>query len=149
LGQPGSDPTQSVPAPSDHATGRTASAVPSNGPDNGYGAEAVTLPPSTMMPPLAASCEHWPTVPGYEIRGELGRGRMGVVYLAEQTQLHRLVALKMILHAGHASAADVDRFRTEAEAVARLQHPHIVQIHEIGEADGCPFFSLEYCSGGS
>ena len=55
----------------------------------------------------------------------------------------------MILAGGHASGSELDRFRTEAEAIARLQHPHIVQIHEIGEYDGLPYFSLEFCAGGS
>src|SRR5262249_13030459 len=59
------------------------------------------------------------------------------------------VALKMILAGGHASLEQLDRFRSEAEAVARLQHPNIVQIYEIGEQDGLPFFSLEYVDGGS
>ena len=54
----------------------------------------------------------------------------------------------MILGGGHASAADLQRFRTEAEAIARLQHPNIVQIHEVGEHAGLPFFSLEFCAGG-
>jgi serine/threonine-protein kinase len=74
---------------------------------------------------------------------------MGVVYKARQRQLLRTVALKMILSGGHAGAADLARFRTEAEAIARLQHPNIVQIHEVGEHGGLPFFSLEFCGGGS
>jgi serine/threonine-protein kinase len=88
-------------------------------------------------------------IPGYEVVGELGRGGMGVVYKARQTRLNRLVALKMVLAGAHAGSAERQRFLTEAEAVARLQHPNIVQIHEIGEADGHPFFSLEFCPGGS
>ncbi len=90
-----------------------------------------------------------PTVKGYEILGELGRGGMGVVYKAKQLGLNRLVALKMILSGEHAGTAEMARFRAEAEAVARLQHTNIVQIYEIGEQDGRPFFSLEYVDGGS
>jgi WD40 repeat protein len=74
---------------------------------------------------------------------------MGVVYKARQTQLGRMVALKMILSGGMAGEEELARFRTEAEAIARLQHANIVQIHEVGEHDGRPFFSLEFCSGGS
>jgi hypothetical protein len=74
---------------------------------------------------------------------------MGVVYKARQATLNRLVALKMILAGAHADEQQRTRFRVEAEAVARLQHAHIVQIHEIGETDGCPFFSLEFVEGGS
>jgi hypothetical protein len=90
-----------------------------------------------------------PTIPGYEILEELGRGGMGVVYKASHMQLQRLVALKMILAGGHAGSADRARFRTEAEAIARLQHPNIVQVHELGEHEGKPYFSLEFCDGGS
>jgi formylglycine-generating enzyme required for sulfatase activity len=90
-----------------------------------------------------------PKVPGHEILGVLGRGGMGIVYRARQVALDRLVALKMILQADHAGTEERDRFRTEAEAVARLQHPNIVQIHEVGEHAGLPYYSLEYCAGGS
>src|SRR5947209_4141316 len=75
-------------------------------------------------------------LPGYEILGELGRGAMGVVYKARQIALNRLVAIKMILNAQQAGREGRARFRLEAEAVARLQHPNIVQIYEIGEHDG-------------
>jgi WD40 repeat protein/tRNA A-37 threonylcarbamoyl transferase component Bud32 len=88
-------------------------------------------------------------VPGYEVIAELGRGGMGVVYQARQTKLNRLVALKMVLHGSHASSADLLRFLAEGEAVAQLQHPHIVQIHEIGQQAGLPFFCLEYVEGGT
>src|SRR5262249_42264884 len=74
---------------------------------------------------------------------------MGVVYQARQTRLNRLVALKMVLTGAHASSQQLDRFYQEARAVARLQHPNIVQIYEVGEHDGLPYFSLEFADGGT
>ena len=85
-------------------------------------------------------------VAGYDILGVLGSGGMAIVYKARQLQLNRIVALKMILRGSH---GDEKRFRVEARAVARMQHPHIVQVYEIGDLDGEPFFSLEFCNGGS
>jgi len=90
-----------------------------------------------------------PAVPNHEVLEKLGQGGMGVVYKARQVQLNRVVALKMIRADSLANQEAADRFRVEAEAVARLQHPNIIQIYEIGEVDGLPYFSLEYCPGGS
>jgi serine/threonine-protein kinase len=96
------------------------------------------------VPPAAGL----PQVPGYEVEAVLGRGGMGVVYKARHVALKRTVALKM-LAAGHCHSPDRAPFRVEAKAVARLQHPNIVQIHEIGEAGGLPFLALEFVEGGS
>jgi eukaryotic-like serine/threonine-protein kinase len=90
-----------------------------------------------------------PNVPGYDIQRELGRGGMGVVYQAREVSLNRTVALKMILTGAQASEQERARFMKEAEAVASLQHPGIVQIFHIGDYEGLPFLSLEYVSGGS
>jgi WD40 repeat protein len=108
-------------------------------------AEASTVPPDGSPPVAPAGAA---AVPGYGLLRELGRGAMGVVYLARQLKVGRLVALKMLVYGGHATAKELSRFRTEAEALGRLQHPNIVQIYEVGEHGGLPFFSLEYCAGG-
>jgi hypothetical protein len=84
---------------------------------------------------------------GYEVMDEIGRGGMGVVYRAWQTELRRSVALKWLLAAADAAARA--RFRTEAEAVARLYHPNIVQVYDFGEVDGRPYFSMELVEGGT
>jgi len=107
-------------------------------------------PQGTVLPgPTGPQAAALPAVPGYEVLGVLGRGGMGVVYRARHLALKRPVALKMILAGGHAADAERARFRAEAEAVARLQHPNIVQIHEVGEADGHPYCALEFVPGGS
>jgi tetratricopeptide (TPR) repeat protein len=87
--------------------------------------------------------------PGYELLGELGRGGMGVVYRARQVRLNRVVALKMILSGAHAGAEERLRFLAEAEVIASLPHPGIVQVYEFGAAHGAPWFALEYCPGGT
>jgi hypothetical protein len=99
--------------------------------------------------PLDVAHRTLPAISGYEILGELGRGAMGVVYHAREVRLNRPCAIKMILAGGHASPEAATRFLAEAEAVARLHHPNVVQIHRIGEAGGLPFLELEYVEGGS
>jgi serine/threonine protein kinase len=105
-------------------------------------------PPAADAAPAAVASEP-PAVPGYEIQRELGRGGMGVVYQARQLRLQRTVALKMVLGGIRAGPKELARFRAEAAAIARLQHPNIVQIHDVGEAAGRPYFVLEFVPGGS
>ncbi len=99
--------------------------------------------------PLPPELSHDVRVPGYRVEGELGRGGMGVVYRAWQVALKRRVALKVLLPSAHGGAALRERFRRETEAVARLQHPNVVEIHEVGEHEGRPYFSMELCDRGS
>jgi WD40 repeat protein/serine/threonine protein kinase len=106
-----------------------------------------TIPPATASEPEPPPDA--PKVPGYDILQELGRGAMGVVYRARQLRPNRLVALKMIQSGSHATPEELARFRREGEVIARLQHPHIVQVYEVGETEGRPFFSLELVEGGN
>jgi formylglycine-generating enzyme required for sulfatase activity len=90
-----------------------------------------------------------PSIPGYEVLGVLGRGGMGVVYRARQLRLDRPCALKMILAGVHAGPEAAVRFLSEAQLIARLRHPNVLQIHALGAVDEGPFLELEYADGGS
>jgi WD40 repeat protein/tetratricopeptide (TPR) repeat protein len=110
-----------------------------HGSDPTYSADG--LPDESDAPPAA--------VPGYELLGQVGRGGMAIVYKARHLQLNRVVALKMLLAGAGAEGSQFKRFLAEGRMVARLRHPNIVQIYEVGEHDGRPFFSLEYVEGGT
>src|SRR5262245_22450327 len=112
---------------------------------------------SELFPPAGGTAESTvsgdslplPQVPGLAVEGVLGRGGMGIVYRARQISLNRVVALKVLLLGVHASARELARFRREAEVVAALKHPNIVQVFDTGEAGGWPFFTMEFVDGGS
>jgi hypothetical protein len=125
--------------------------LPRDGGSGGFEAAPSTrrLEPGHAAQPRALGPAGRPFVPGYEILEELGRGGMGVVYKARQINLNRLVALKMILAGAHAGPVALSRFHREAQAVASLQHSDIVQIHDVGETSGLPYFCLEFIDGGS
>lgn len=90
-----------------------------------------------------------PEIPGYEVLRELGRGGRGVVYLAREQHLRRLVAIKMVLHGALASAEDLARFRVEARAMAALRHPNLLVVYHVDEWGGVPYYVMEYVEGGS
>src|SRR5215469_5558027 len=90
-----------------------------------------------------------PRIPAYEVEALLGRGGMGVVYKARHRRLNRLVALKMLLAGAYAGPHERARFQREAEAVASLRHANIVAVYDVGDHEGCPYFTMELLEGGS
>jgi serine/threonine protein kinase len=117
------------------------------------------LPKTVMVPPPAQLAfaaqptqqqrKRWPAIAGYEILSEIGSGGMGVVYRARQLALDRVVALKTIAPCGSAGDVQTRRFLQEAKAMALLQHPNVVQVHEIGDSDNRPYLVMEYVPGGN
>ncbi|MCE9563131.1 MAG: serine/threonine protein kinase [Planctomycetes bacterium] len=117
---------------------------------------AVTIAQSPREAGRAAELSHTltaprplPTIPNYEVIGELGRGGMGVVYKARHIKLNRPTAIKMLLGGQYADTIAHVRFLIEAEVVAQIQHPHAVQVFEFGQHDGQPFFAMEFVDGGT
>jgi serine/threonine-protein kinase len=101
------------------------------------------------LPAELASQEALSDVPGYEVLGELGRGGMGAVFKARDVKLNRVVALKVLLAGSQAGALPLTRFKNEAELTARLAHPNIVPVYEVGEVSGRPFLAMEFLEGGA
>jgi eukaryotic-like serine/threonine-protein kinase len=113
---------------------------------------ATIFPESTPFEgagPSTLPTTHLPRIRGYEVQEVLGRGGMGVVYKAWHLRLNRAVALKMLLAGAYARPEELERFMHEAEAVAGLRHANIVQVHDVGDHDGQPYFTMEYVEGGS
>jgi eukaryotic-like serine/threonine-protein kinase len=106
------------------------------------------FPPPTETPPHPPDEPGLPQIPGYEVEAVLGRGGMGVVFRARHLRLNRPVALKMILAGAYAAPQEVERFLREAEAVAGLRHPNVVQVYDVGEVGGRPYFTMELVEGG-
>jgi serine/threonine protein kinase len=128
------EPTESLPAANLAGDGtRTADPAATRSSSDG---DPVLVPTSVRLP-------------GYTVLGELGRGAMGIVYKAHDDRLGRIIAIKMILAGGHAGTVARERFQREAKAVAALNHPNVVQIYDVGEADGLPYLALEYVPGGT
>ena len=90
-----------------------------------------------------------PRIPGYDVEALLGRGGMGIVYKARHLHLNRSVALKMLIAGAYAGPHERTRFQREAEVVASMRHPNIVQVHDVGDHEGCPYFTMELLEGGT
>jgi serine/threonine protein kinase len=128
----------------EEALQRTKSSVPTRDSGGLIDSAARTFLSAGQSPASAT-----PTVPGYDLLGPIGEGGMGEVWKARQTTLNRLVALKMVLGEQRAGSKQLIRFLAEADAVAAVKHPHVVQVYDYGEASGRPFLAMEYLPGGS
>jgi hypothetical protein len=148
--------------PQDTASSQTAGACPGDlqqdlcrrlrddlGGQEGTDTDTLDQPPVGPRAETPTVSAVLPCVPGYAVLGMLGRGGMGIVYKARQLALNRTVALKMILDADLAAPEHVARFRREAELAARLQHPNIVQVYEVGACGGRPYLAMEWVEGGT
>ncbi len=145
--QPGArEPHPDAPGPHDGQGGADAPVTPE--PRGGLTATG-GIPETLADISPAERAGEYPPLPGYEILGRLGQGGMGTVYRARHLQLYRLVAVKMLRAGTEADLGERARFRREAEAVARLQHPNIVQIYDVGECGGRPYFAMELVDGGN
>ncbi|WP_020474713.1 serine/threonine-protein kinase [Zavarzinella formosa] len=142
----------------DHAIGKTeAGSVAQNFSFDGQTGQFTPNPEATGFfesrnPAVGSDQDGEPireVIPGYHVLGVLGKGGMGVVYKARQLKVDRLVAMKVMRRKDDDDTAGRERFDTEAQAVARMQHPNIVQVYEVGEVVGCPFFTLEFADGGT
>jgi serine/threonine-protein kinase len=107
------------------------------------------VPPDTFVTTPGRLTAGLPQVPGYEVEALLGRGGMGVVYKARHLRLNRTVALKMLIAGTYASPQELSRFQREAEAVAALRHTNIVQVYDVADHEGRPYFTMEFIEGGS
>lgn len=122
-------------------------------PHTGNGNDTVTQTPeqagaAARMSKSAAN-RPIPMIPGYDVVGELGRGGMGVVYRAHHVKLNRPTAIKMLLGGQYVDPVSQARFLIEAEAIAQVQHPHVIQVFDFGQHDGQPYFALELLGGGT
>jgi len=117
------------------------------------GPQGETISGGTMSSTEGAAGDRFradlPEIEGYELLRVIGKGGMGVVYHAKHQALSREVAIKVVLAGDHALPEDLIRFLAEAEIVARLKHPHIVSVYDLGNTKGRPFFSMEFVPGGN